>query len=197
MKLPLILASTSVYRKKLLERLHYPFTCEKPLVEESSYKLSQFKPIDVARALAREKALEVSKRFPGHLIIGGDQVVALENQILSKPGSIEFGISQLLKLQNQTHELHCAVHLLGPGIDTGFVETVKLKMRPLNFNQAKEYIELDEPLDCAGSYKLESRGIKLFESIEGGDHDAIVGLPLMRLQNELLNLGFELFDKIR
>jgi septum formation protein len=197
MSLPLILASTSPYRRALFERLGYAFHCEKPLVNEESFKTGHYPPIQLAQTLAREKAREVSARFPTVLVIGGDQVAALGNQILSKPGSKDFAVAQLMKLQGQTHELHTAVHLMGPGIDLGFVETIQMRMRPLTFNQARQYVECDKPFDCAGAYKLEASGIKLFTEIRGGDHDAIVGLPLMRLQNKLLELGFDLFDERR
>lgn len=195
MKLPLILASTSPYRRSLLERLGYPFEVEKPLVDEDSYKKLNLAPAQLATRLAREKALEVARRCPGNLIIGGDQVAALNTDILGKPGSIENAVAQLLKLQGQTHQLYTALHLMGPGIDVSLLETTHLTMRKLDFQAIKTYVELDRPLDCAGAYKLESRGIKLFTVIDGGDHDAIVGLPLMQLQNKLVELGFALLDK--
>ncbi len=195
MKLSLVLASTSPYRRTLLERLGYPFEIEKPQVDEDSYKKLNLTPPHLASRLAREKALEVARRCPGKLVIGGDQVAALKNDILGKPGSIENAVAQLLKLQGQTHQLHTALHLLGPGIDIPLLETTQLTMRKLDFQAIKTYVELDRPLDCAGSYKLEARGIKLFSKIEGGDHDAIVGVPLMQLQNKLIELGFAFFDK--
>lgn len=195
MKLSIVLASTSPYRRSLLERLGYAFEVEKPLVDEESFKKLKLSPVQLATRLAREKALEVAKRCPGKLIIGGDQVAALNTDILGKPGNIEKAVAQLLKLQGQTHQLFTALHLMGPGIDIALLETTHLTMRRLDFQAIKTYVELDRPLDCAGAYKLESRGIKLFNKIEGGDHDAIVGLPLMQLQNKLIDLGFHLFDK--
>jgi septum formation protein len=193
----LILASTSPYRRALLERLGYPFTCEKPNVDEDRYKADGHAPQALAALLAREKAREVSLRKPGALVIGGDQVAALGTSILGKPGSVDMAVAQLLRLQNQTHQLFTAVHLLGPGIDIPLMETTHLSMRALSFQEARLYVLKDQPLDCAGSYKLEVTGVKLFSKIEGADHDAIVGLPLISLQTALLGLGFRFFDETR
>jgi septum formation protein len=194
MSLPLILASTSPYRRTLLERLGYPFETQSPGVNEDIFKNQGLSPQALAMVLAREKARAVSAKFPGHLVIGGDQVAALGDQILGKPGSVEMAVAQILKLQGQTHQLFTALHLLGPGIDVPILEITDLTMRPMSFTEARQYILRDMPLDCAGSYKLEASGIKLITKITGDDHEAIVGVPLMKLQSELLRLGFTLFN---
>lgn len=193
----LVLASTSPYRRALLDRLGYPFTCEKPNVDEDRFKVEGRTPQALAALLAREKAREVSLRKPGALVIGGDQVAAIGTSILGKPGSVDMAVAQLLRLQNQTHQLYTAVHLMGPGIDVPLMEVTHLTMRALSFQQARHYVMKDQPLDCAGSYKLEVTGVKLFSKIEGADHDAIVGLPLISLQTQLLALGFSFFDETR
>ncbi|MFP5458628.1 MAG: Maf family protein [Bacteriovoracia bacterium] len=193
MNLPLILASTSPYRRALIARLNYPFSVEDPQLDETPFKTQGLAPAALAQRLAREKALAVARRHPHALVIGGDQVAAFKDSILSKPGTVEVAVAQLLRLQGQTHQLFTALHLLGPGIDRPILEVTTLKMREMDFNQARRYVELDRPLDCAGSYKLEASGIKLFTEISGGDHDAIVGVPLMTLQSELTQLGFSLF----
>ena len=162
-------------------------------MDEDVFKKQGHAPAKLAALLARAKAEAVFMKNSNALVIGGDQVAALGDLILSKPGTVDQAVKQLMKLQGQTHELHTAVHHLGPGIDIPLMETTRLTMRALSEADARRYIEIDQPLDCAGSYKLESRGIKLFTHIEGGDHDAIVGLPLMTLQAALTKAGFKLF----
>lgn len=193
MTLPLILASTSPYRRALVARLNYPFSVEDPQLDEAPFKTLGLAPQALAQRLAREKALAVARRNPQALVIGGDQVAAFRDGILSKPGTVEAAVAQLLRLQGQTHQLFTALHLLGPGIDRQILAVTTLTMRELDFAQIRRYVELDRPLDCAGAYKLEASGIKLFREITGGDHDAIVGVPLMALQSELSQLGFSLF----
>ena len=189
----LILASTSPYRRALLERLAYPFECVKPELDEAPYKTQGLHPRALAQLLAREKARVVAQHHPGALVIGGDQVAALGEHVLSKPGSTEKAHAQLLQLAGKTHQLFTALHLLGPGIDLPLLETVSLTMRPLSESDVRRYVASDQPLDCAGSYKLELSGIKLFSEIIGGDHDAIVGMPLRALQEALLKLGWPLW----
>ncbi len=193
---PLILASTSVYRAKLLARLGHPFTTQSPELNETPFKQKfQGKPLELAKTLAREKALAVARKNPQALCIGSDQVAALGEEFLSKPLTVEKAVAQLMKLQGKTHVLYTAVHLIGPGIDRGHVEITRLTMRPLDFTALKAYVEKDLPLDCAGSYKLEAHGIKLFTLIEGNDHEAIVGLPLLWTQQAFLELGLPFFHQ--
>ncbi len=189
----LILASTSPYRRALLTRLGYQFSCEKPAVDEAAFKNLNLTPAQLASRLAQEKAQAVAKRFPDSVVIGGDQVAALGEHILDKPGSCENAVAQLRQLQGQTHQLYTAVHLIGPGQCRSLLQITSLTMRRLTETELQSYVAHDQPLDCAGAYKLEQQGIKLFTKIEGEDHDAIVGLPLMALQSALCELGFPLF----
>jgi septum formation protein len=190
----LILASTSAYRKSLLERLCYRFTCEKPQVDEEVLKKKILDPQKLSSELAILKAQDVLNRYPDAIVIGGDQVAAIDGEILSKPHTFERALSQLTKMQGRTHELFTAVHISSAQKSISLMEVTKLKMRTLSSQEIESYLRLDNPLDCAGSYKIESRGIKLFEEINGEDFDAIVGLPLMKLQNALLSFDFNLFD---
>ncbi len=125
-------------------------------------------------------------------MIGSDQVCMLEGEILGKPGTIANAISQLTKMQGKTHELITAVTLLSPKGEISFSNRTQLSMRPLTLGEITRYVEADLPLDCAGSYKLETKGIRLFEKIEMSDHTSIIGLPLIQLNNHLLELGYPL-----
>jgi len=186
----LILASTSRYRRELLEKLSLPFDCENPLVDESILKKENLKPDELSRQLATLKAMAVLKKFPEGYVIGSDQVCALGHEILSKPGSKENALLQLKKMQGKIHELHTSVCIAYGKEKKVFTNTVKLKMFTLTDQEIEDYLVLDSPFDCAGSYKIESYGIKLFEQIVMNDHTAIIGLPLIELHSELKKLGF-------
>ena len=192
MKLPyrLILASTSKYRGALLAQLGYPFEAISPGVNEDQLKSKKYTPTQIATELAKLKALAVFKKRPEACVIGSDQVCVLNDELLSKPGSKENAILQLQKMQGIHHELITAVTILYPQGEINFHNRTLLFMRPLTLSEITRYVEEDLPLDCAGSYKLESKGIKLFEKIEMDDHTSIIGLPLIQLNNHLLKIGF-------
>lgn len=193
----LILASTSTYRRALLERLGIPFDCVAPGVDETPFKSKGLAPEALAQCLAREKAQAVFARFPQALVIGGDQVAEVDGTILGKPGSLERAQAQLERMQGKPHRLLTALHLLGPGFDRPHLDVTTLHMRPLSGSEIQQYLLRDKPLDCAGSYKLEESGIKLFSKIETEDANAIVGVPLIWLQTALLEAGFSLFSADR
>jgi septum formation protein len=113
-------------------------------------------------------------------------------QAQGSSSSVAKAIAQLLKMQGKHHELVTAVCLMMPHKKICFENRTRLYMRQLTEESVREYVQLDSPLDCAGSYKLESRGIKLFEKIEMDDHTSIIGLPLIQLNNHLLELGYPL-----
>ena len=187
---PLILASTSKYRGALLAQLGHPFEAISPGVDEDQLKSKNHTPTQIATELAKLKALAVFKKRPEACVIGSDQVCVLNGELLSKPGSKENAILQLQKMQGIHHELITAVTILYPQGEINFHNRTLLFMRPLTLSEITRYVEEDLPLDCAGSYKLESRGIKLFEKIEMDDHTSIIGLPLIQLNNHLLKIGF-------
>lgn len=187
---PLILASTSRYRAQLLSQLSWPYSQENPGVDEDELKLKKLSPHNLASSLSELKARAVFSKHPMASVIGSDQVCHLNGIILGKPGTKDKAIEQLMLMQGKTHELLTAVTVLSPKGEVTFVNRTVLNMRSLERKTVENYVDADSPLDCAGSYKLESRGIKLFESIETSDHTAIIGLPLIELSNVLVKWGY-------
>ena len=188
----LILASTSPYRKMLIERLGVPFRCEDPGVDEAPWKGRIGDPRELAETLALVKAASVAERFPGSAVIGGDQVAACDGQVLGKPGTTERAVAQLLGMAGRPHELITALAVIAPGGARQVLDVATLTMRPLDRAAIERYVDAERPVDCAGSYKLEERGIALFERIEAADHSAITGVPLIALTSILRELGFVL-----
>jgi septum formation protein len=189
---PLILASTSKYRGMLLAQLGWPFESVAPGVDEDKVKTQGLSPLELAKTLSVYKAKAVFARYPGSCVIGSDQVCHLGNLIFSKPGSIEKACEQLSYLQGQVHELITAVTVLTPHGEETFTNQTRLHMRKLTLKDIHHYISDELPLECAGSYKLEQKGIKLFEKIEMDDHTSIIGLPLIQLTSTLLKIGYKL-----
>lgn len=187
---PLILASTSKYRGALLSQLGWEFEAVAPGVDEDKVKAQGLTPENLAQELSLMKAKAVYVRNEGTCVIGSDQVCHLEGMILGKPHTHERAIEQLMLMQGKTHELLTAVTVITPKRIETFLNKTTLQMRKLTREEIISYVEFDVPLDCAGSYKLESRGIKLFEKIETTDQTSIIGLPLIQLTNVLLDIGF-------
>ena len=186
----LILASTSPYRRQLLERLGVPFRAVAPTVDEAAIQ-AQFdaaSAADLAEHLATAKALSVSRQEPDATIIGSDQVCVCDDRILNKPGTAEAAADQLAFLAGKTHRLITAVCIWQAGATLWHCDVTTLTMLPLSREQIDRYVATDQPLDCAGSYKLESRGIALFEAIQSADHSAITGLPLLAVARLLRQL---------
>jgi septum formation protein len=189
----LVLASTSRYRKELLSRLAIPFIARAPLCDEETLKRSGEDPALAAVRLAREKALSLRDDMPEAFILGGDQVVALDAHSLGKPHSTERAVEQLWALQGREHRLLTAIALVAPdGKVSTHLDTHVLSMRALSRAALERYVARDQPLDCAGSYKIEAGGIALFERIDGDDFTAIMGLPLIALASLLSLHGFVL-----
>lgn len=180
----LILASTSVYRRQLLERLGVPFTCEKPEVDETP-RLDEA-PLDLSTRLAREKALAVARRFPGSVVIGSDQVCVCDGEALGKPHTFERASEQLRLMSGKTLVFHTAVCVVGSdGNIQECVSDTTLKMRELTDEAIVDYLRREEPYDCAGSAKIESLGIALVESFSSDDPTSLMGLPLIRVTDML------------
>ncbi len=190
----LILASTSPYRRALVERLGIPFRCVAPPIDEEVLKtsLGQSNPRELAERLALAKAAAVADREPDAVVIGGDQLVALDDSILGKPGTTEQAIAQLRRMSGRSHELITALAVLHQGRAYAHTNVTRLFLRTLTLEEIRRYVEADRPLDCSGSYKLEARGITLFERIESDDHSAIVGIPLIALTTILRTIGFSI-----
>ncbi|MDQ7063507.1 MAG: nucleoside triphosphate pyrophosphatase [candidate division KSB1 bacterium] len=188
--MPIILASTSPYRRQLLERLRLPFEAVAPGVEETL--LPDEKPAGRALRLAWMKAEALANRYPDALIIGGDQVAALGDTVLQKPGIPERNAEQLARMRGRMHRLLTAVALLHPasGRTVQFLNEARLWLRDDITDAAlRAYVRADNPVNCAGGYKLESLGIALFSRIECDDWTAIIGLPLLQLVRELRAFG--------
>jgi septum formation protein len=187
-----VLASTSPYRRQLLERLGLAFTVEAPGVDESAIKRASTDPAETVRKLAAAKANAVAARHAGAIVIGSDQAAVADGAVLDKPGSADAAHAQLQRLQGREHFLMTAVAIVHAGGTVEFVDTARLVMRKLTAAEIERYVAADRPLDCAGSYKFENRGIALFERVEAADQTAITGLPLLRLCAELRALGVTL-----
>jgi septum formation protein len=187
----LILASTSPYRKQLLKRLGLPFECVAPRFDERTCRGDPSAgAAGLARQLAIEKVNSLVSEFSDDTIIGGDQVVELSGKILGKPGTIERAINQLAELSGRSHRLYTAVAVWDEGRLNTQVDITTLTMRTLDLPAIQRYMMADKPIDCAGSYKLESRGITLFERIEAADYTSVIGLPLMTLTSMLRGIGY-------
>lgn len=185
----IVLASTSPYRKKLLQQLNLTFTVEAPAVDESSLKkTAQVSLSDLPVFLAQKKAESVAALFPHDIVIGSDQMGLFEHKSLDKPGTKDKAILQLQKLQGTTHQLLTALCVIHRGKLFQHLDITELTMRQLNDSQIKNYVDLENPIDCAGSYKFEGLGIALFEKVQTKDPSAIVGLPLMALTQILESL---------
>ncbi|MCU0659936.1 MAG: Maf family protein [Polyangiaceae bacterium] len=185
---PLILASTSRFRRALLDRMGVPYTCEASGFEE--VEPPGMAPEPCARHFAEEKALVVARRHPEAVVIGGDQTLDLDGKMLRKPETLEEAAAQLLQLAGRWHRLHAAVAVAGPGGRLrSEVATVDLKMRSLSAEEARAYAEQDRPLGSVGGYIYEGRGFLLFEEVRGSDDSAIVGLPLWLLGRMLREAG--------
>ena len=179
----LILASTSKYRQELLSRLAFNFTAQPPLLDEEKEKDPALSPRALAEKLAFMKAETLAG--PGKVVIGGDQLVSFNGKILGKPHTKEKAVEQLLSMQGKVHELITAVCVFDGDKALPFTDITTMHMKVLSRAQIERYVELDSPLDCAGSYKIEKHGISLFDKIESQDFTAIQGLPLLRLHQIL------------
>jgi len=189
---PLILASTSVYRRRLLERLRLPFDVIAPDVDEAA--LPHESPEALARRLALAKAQAVATLYPGSVVIGSDQVADLNGQALGKPGRHARAVAQLQRMRGQAVIFQTAVAVVCQA--TGFAQTelasVKVQFRDLTDAQIEAYLLAEKPYDCAGSAKSEGLGIALLARIDNDDPTALVGLPLIRTCHLLEAAGLKI-----
>lgn len=191
--LNLILASTSRYRRELLERLGYPFETKASSVDETP--LEGETPELLALRLAIAKARAVAQENPGSVVIGSDQVCALGNQPLGKPHNFEGAVRQLTAMQGQTLVFHTAVCVIGTdGSEQTCVSDTRIQMRRLSQKAIEDYVRREEPYDCAGSAKIEKLGIALMQSVSSDDPTSLIGLPLMRVTTMLMNAGIEVVE---
>lgn len=179
----LILASTSPYRRELLQRLAIPFETAKPLIDEEKEKDPRLSPLQLAEHLALLKAK--SLLAADAVVLGGDQLVSFEGRILGKPGTAENAFQQLRSMSGKTHELVTAICLVRGTEMQKHTDLTRIRFKTLSDEQIRRVVALDNPLDCAGAYKIEAHGIALVENIETTDFTAIQGLPLIALSRML------------
>ena len=184
----LVLASSSLYRRQLLERLGLPFTTASPDIDESP--LEHELPEAMTIRLAQLKASAIAKQFPEAWIIGSDQCADLHGQIIGKPGNHERALAQLKKMQGQTVVFHTALCLLKSGKQKTLSIPTRVRFRTLPDSVLENYLRIEKPYDCAGSAKSEGMGIILLEQIESDDPTALIGLPLIALSGLLRETGF-------
>ncbi len=189
---PLVLASTSKYRRALLDAAGIAHEAVAPPFDERHDGPAP--PDELVVAFARGKAESLSRARPDAFIVGADQVPEIDGHVLTKPGSAAAAVEQLARLQGRAHRLLTAVALHDPasGRTTHRVVVHAMRMRPLSRAQIEAYVARDEPTDCAGAYKVEAAGALLFEAMDGPDHTAIVGLPLTALASLLAEHGVDL-----
>jgi septum formation protein len=186
----LVLASTSKYRRALLDRLGLSYTAAAPRVDEDAAKADTLDALALHLAIA--KAESCAAGHPDAYVLGSDQLVDLDGEKLGKPGTLEKAEEQLRKLSGRSHRLVTAVALRHPdGTVEHGVDVHEMRLRVMTEAEIKRYVARERPIDCAGSYKVESLGISLCETVSGADFTAIVGLPLIRVCQLLRNAGFE------
>jgi septum formation protein len=188
-----VLASTSRYRRELVERLALDVECVAPPYDEEAAKaeLAALAPDALVAALARGKARSVAALRPDALVIGSDQAVDLDGELLGKPGTEEVARARLRRLAGRAHRLVTAVAVVDGA--TGRTEEAlsvhDMVLRDLTAREIEDYVRRDLPLDCAGAYRVETLGIALFERVTGDDFTAIIGLPLTRVTSLLARFG--------
>lgn len=186
----LILASSSPYRKLLLERLGIPFEICAPDVDESAGENEAAASL-VCR-LASHKARAVAGRFPQAVVIGSDQVAVCAGAIVGKPGSAENAVKQLLEFSGRNVRFLTAVCVTCEAVQLEFQRTVvtEARFRTLGSSEVCRYVAMDQPWDCAGSFKSESAGVSLLSAMSSEDPTAIIGLPLIAVSEALRDAGF-------
>jgi septum formation protein len=186
----IFLASSSPYRRDLLDRFLDTYEAVDPEVDETNTE--NLAPADLARQLARRKAEAVAINARNGLIIGADQLAVLDDRVLGKPGGHARAVEQLLAASGKSVTFLTAVCVLDPVGRARYEHTDKTIVRFRNFDRrlAEAYLRHDEPYDCAGSFKLEGAGFVLFESVTTDDPTALVGLPMIWIADRLLQLGY-------
>ncbi|MFI4869684.1 MAG: Maf family protein [Steroidobacterales bacterium] len=189
---PLILASSSAYRRELLSRLRLPFGCAAPGVDEAP--LAAESHPDRAVRLALAKAAAVATRHPGSTVIGSDQIGVCKGEPLEKPGNAARARVQLQWLSAAAATFHTAVAVLPAerGNSLQFVDTTTVYFRALSEAEIDRYIAAEQPFDCAGGFRCEGLGISLFSRVVSEDPTGLIGLPLIAVARALRQLGYEL-----
>jgi len=179
----LILASTSPYRRQLLERLNLPFTCISPDFCEASP--GSMPVAELVRHNTLGKAVSIARRYPEALVIGSDQLAVCGERVLGKPGDHQAAAEQLTFLSGKAVDFLTGLALVSKGREQYQCVPFRVNFRVLSDAEIESYLLADKPYDCAGSFKSESLGIALFESMQGDDPTALMGLPLIALSSWL------------
>ena len=194
---PIVLASASPYKKMLLDRLGIPFTCCAPNIDESP--TSTEGGAVLAQRLAEQKAQHIAQQFPQAIVIGADQTAVLDGQILGKPGNHQRAVAQLSAQSGRTVLFHSGISLArytqGKLEYQSRVNSTEVSFRPLSQQQIDHYLEIEQPYDCAGSFKSEAMGISLFSAINSNDPTALIGLPLIDLCSMLVEWDIDILNK--
>lgn len=187
----LVLGSTSVFRKALLDKFNVTFETAKPNIDETPHKDEL--PITLVERLAIEKAQAVADEFPAHLIIGSDQVAVCDGNILGKPGNFDNAVKQLTSFSGKTVTFLTGLCLFNSttGKYQSLVEPFYVSFKELTQAEITNYLQAEQPYNCAGSFKSEGLGICLFEKLTGDDPNTLIGLPLIRLHAMLKKEGFD------
>lgn len=187
--LPIVLASSSAYRRQLLQKLGLPFTCQAPDIDETIQPDESAETL--VRRLARQKAEALRPSYTSHLIIGSDQVAVLDGKILGKPGDFARAKTQLLAASGNKVTFFTGLCLLNTATSQCQLrcERYSVIFRHLSESVIDAYLIKDKPFDCAGSFKAEGLGIALFSRLEGDDPNTLIGLPLIALVDMLANEG--------
>ena len=186
----IVLASSSSYRRGLLDRFLTEYDTVSPDVDE--YNDLGLDPEHLAAHLARKKAEAVSAKARQALVIGADQLATLDDLVLGKPGSHQKAVEQLLAASGHTIQFLTAVCILDPINRTRYehLDRTTVRFRQFDRRLAEAYLRLDEPYDCAGSFKLEGAAFVLFASVDTNDPTALIGLPMIWVSDRLLQLGY-------
>lgn len=187
---PIILASSSHYRRGLLDRVLTEFQTVSPAVDEA--QSGDETPREQVARLARQKAEAVTSQHAGHLVIGADQLAVLEQRVLGKPGDHQAAIEQLLASSGKALQFLTAVCVLDPVGRRRYehIDETVVRFRRFDRRLAENYLRHDKPYDCAGSFKIEGAGFVLFESVTTDDPTALIGLPMIWLAGKLQELGY-------
>ncbi len=193
---PLILASSSIYRRELLSRLKIPFSCISPDVDESPKRGESVAAL--ALRLSILKARIVAHQHPEAIVIGADQAASLAGQIIGKPGSLSAADQQLARLSGQTVVFHSALTVVrGDNYCKSMDVPTTCVFRTLSSSAIQRYVKIDQPSDTAGSAKAECLGIALMERMDSSDPTAIIGLPLIALTHMLCEVGLDPLEHAR
>ncbi|PHS14450.1 MAG: septum formation protein Maf [Kangiella sp.] len=186
----LILASSSIYRQQLLKQLGFSFISIKPNVDESQNP--QERVIDLVKRLSNDKANAIATDHPSAFVLGSDQIAVFDEQIIGKPKNFNLAKEQLTNFSGNTIEFLTGVSLvcIEDGLCEYHLSQVSVKFRHLAELEIENYLNLDQPFDCAGSFKIEANGIRLFESVKSDDPTSLQGLPLIAVNRMLRKSGF-------